>query len=244
MPTEISGHYIPAVRFNLEDVLAASRDPEHGWVVDMIDRGNIAAAPEHHERLAAFAAEHFFPAKDGLWINPKPLLYMGLNEGKLILDAGQGLLTYDASHVDVARLAQVAGLTLVGDNSYVQLSVARSLGSDMLFFGIGECVDITPAFRTGLCEVLKAAGWVQYKGGTLVNPVTLAVREGELVIDNSGTRSLLAWFNDEARATIDALPWETRGSRQINYLALKNVEPYRNLISPRVRELCDELLAA
>ena len=243
MPTTISGHYIPAVTFNLEDTLAATRTPK-GWVLDLINREHIAANPEHDGAVTAFARDNFFQAKDNLWINPKPLLSLFSNGKEVTLNAGHGLLTYDAHQVDVPRLAAVAGLTQVSPHGYVRIEVAQAMDEEMIFFGLGDCASIPADFHERLCADLSRAGWVRYPGKMLLNPVKFATREEGTVTDDTGTGYLLACFDAIGRNTIDALPWETRGAHQINPLALRNVEPYKMLISPRLRELCEELVAA
>ena len=245
MPTQISGHIIPPVNFNLEDILAVSRDFKHGFVVDLITRSHIAAEPHEHERLEAFAREHFFPGKDGdLWINPQPLIAAYGHPGEVVVDAGHGSLGFCVLKLDLEALVERAGLTLVSPNAYVRLSVATELTADMIFFGIGECAGVADWHHPYLRDELIRAGWITFRSTTLLNPVKFATREGAVVTDGAGTRRLLTGFDKAGLAAIDALPWQTRGDHQINPLALKNVEPYRNLISPRIVELSRELMAA
>ncbi len=245
MPTQISGHIIPPVNFNLEDVLGVTRDFKHGFVVDLIDGSFIAAAPQDHERLEAFAREHFFPGKDGdLWINPQPLIAAYGHSGEITIDAGHGLLSRSLLKLDFDGLVERAGLTLVGAEAYVRTEVATEMDREMIFFGIGLCAGVADWRYQQLRDELVRAGWISFRSTTLVNPVKFATREGAVVVDASGTRRLLTGFDKAGLAAIDALPWQTRGDHQINPLALKNVEPYRNLISPRIVELSRELMAA
>jgi hypothetical protein len=241
MSTQIAGRHIPAVLFNLEDVISAARDTERGWVLTTATREEIASEPEHADTVAAFLQEHFFHANANLWINPALIIGLFDQGEEIILNGGHGLLTYDARQVDVGDLMGWAGLTQVTPHAYVQLKVASSLDTGHLLYGKGDAIEIPDPFADLLSLSLPAQGWVRYKE-ILLNPARLLIRDAETISDEAGSQYDWSGFGPLARAAINALPWETRGGRQINPQALAAVEPFKTLQTPKIASMARELL--